>query len=299
MNQKYKANNKRTSTSILRLKYPPTMGEPIVRESTLAEITKLIAVLIWPITLVVCALLQRQRIGRILTALTVLAESANKIKIWQVEVEKTVENSIDHEVEKAAAQAQPGHTPEIPKNEALAAARVETLIASIPNEPTRENLTESVRQKMLALAQEYETTRASMISGKERTAAMNAVVARMRTLGIAAKQFLRAFSLSASPGVRLCAIVILQISPDRRYIEWLANRYNQETPFIFYQTAVALLQAARDIGTLNHGQLHLAITRAIAIVESYREGPPDRNTLIVLHDALSTLEKLQNSDEEE
>ncbi|HTD95626.1 MAG TPA: hypothetical protein VK627_01805, partial [Edaphobacter sp.] len=249
------------------------------------------AVLIWPVTLLVCVLSQRQRISRILSALTLLAESANKIKIWQVEVEKTVENSIDHEVEKAAAQAQPHRTPEIPKNETLAAARVDTLITSVLNQPARDNLTESIRQKMLALAQEYETTRDNMPSGKDRTGAMNAVVARMRTLAIAAKPFLKEFSENrASPGTRLCAIVILQISPDQRYIEWLGQRYSQEVPFIFYQTAVALMQAVRDIGTQNRQQLHRVITKAITVVESFREGVPDRNTLNVLKSALNAVE---------
>jgi hypothetical protein len=257
---------------------------------TLADVTRLIAVVIWPATLLICVLTQRQRVSRILSALVLLAESANKIKIFQVEVEKTVENSIDREVEKAAENAQPHKSPEIPKLEALAAARVETLISSIPSQPSRENLTESVRQRMLALAAEYESTRANMPSGKDRTGAMNAVVARMRTLAIAAKPFLKEFSENqASPGTRLCAIVILQISPDRRYIDWLGTRYTQETPFIFYQTAVALMQAVRDIGAQNREQLGRVLTAAIRVVESFREGVPDRNTLNVLKAALSTL----------
>ena len=259
-------------------------------ESTFGEITKLIAVLIWPVTLLICVLTQRHHVGRMLSALVVLAESANKIKIFQVEVEKTVQNSIDREVQKAADNAQPHKSPEIPKLEALAAARVETLISSIPDQPSRENLTESVRQRMLRLGAEYESTRASMPSGKDRTGAMNAVVARMRTLAIAAKPFLKEFSESrASPGIRLCAIVILQISPDRRYIDWLGERYTEETPFIFYQTAVALMQAVRDIGVQNREQLNRILNSAIQIVESFREGAPDRNTLNVLKSALATL----------
>lgn len=262
-------------------------------DSTLADVTKLVAVIIWPVTLLICVLTQRRRISRMLSALVLLAESANKIKIFQVEVEKTVENSIDREVQKAAENAQPHKTPEIPKLEALAASRVETLISSLPDQPSRDNLTESVRQKMLGLAHEYETTRANMPAGKDRTGAMNAVVARMRTLALAAKPFLREFSENnASPGIRLCAVVILQISPDRRYIQWLGDRYTQETPFIFYQTAVALMQAVRDIGAQNREQLKAVITAAIAIVESFREGAPDRNTLNVLHSALTTLESL-------
>jgi hypothetical protein len=120
---------------------------------------------------------------------------------------------------------------------------------------------------------------------------MNAVVARMRTLAIAAKPFLQEFSSNrTSPGTRLCAIVILQISPDRRYIEWLGQRFQEETPFLFYQTSVALLQAVRDIGTQNRDQLSRVLDSAIGVIESFREGAPDRNTLNVLKAAKSTLE---------
>jgi hypothetical protein len=260
-------------------------------ESALADLTKLIAVLIWPATLLVCLYSQRQRINRIFSALVLLAESANKIKIWQVEVEKAAENSINREVEAATAQADPHKTPEIPKREALAAARIDTLIASVPNQPARENLTESVRQKMLALAAEYETIRATMPSGTDRTSAMNGVVARMRTLALAAKPFLKEFSENrTSPGAHLGAIVILQISPDRRFIEWLGQRFREEVPFISYQTSIALMQAVRDIGDQNRDQLSHVINDAIAVIESYREGVPDPNTLSVLKGALRALE---------
>jgi hypothetical protein len=273
------------------------MVETAAHDSTLAEITRLIAVLIWPVTLLICVLTQRQRVSRVLSALVLLAESANKIKIGQVELERTVEKSIDREVAKAAAEADPRKSPEIPKREALAAARVDTLISSVTDQPSRDNLTESVRQKMLALAQEYESTRATMPSGKDRTGAMNAIVARMRTLAIAAKPSLQEFSASPSPGIRLCAIVILQISPDRRYIEWLGQRFQVETPFMFYQTAVALLQAVRDIGSQNREQLSSVLSSAIGVIESFRQGEPDRNTLNVLKAAQSTLENTTENPE--
>ena len=144
---------------------------------------------------------------------------------------------------------------------------------------------------MIDLAHEYESTRATMPSGKDRTGAMNAIVARMRTLAIAAKPSLKEFSENrTSPGTRLCAIVILQISPDRRYIEWLGQRFQEETPFIFYQTSVALLQAVHDIGPQNREQLSRVLTSAIGVLESFRGGVPDQNSLNVLKSAQSTLE---------
>jgi hypothetical protein len=270
------------------------MLEGIASESSLSQITKLLAVIIWPMTLLICVFTQRGRIGRILSALTVLAESANKIKIWQIEVEKSVENTIKQEVDKAAAQSQPGRTPDIPKNVTLASARVETLIASAPTTQARENLTESVRQRMLELAENYDRIRANMPPSHRRTVAMDAELAAMRILALSAKPFLREFAMNErSAGLRLAAIAILQVSPDRSYIAWLRGRFDQEAPFIFFQASVALLQAVRDIGSDNRESLRHTITHAMNKIESYKEGIPDQGTLSVLNTCLKELDSLR------
>lgn len=75
---------------------------------------------------------------------------------------------------------------------------------------------------MLGLAREYETTRASMPPGDQRTRRMEVIVTKMRTLGLAAYPYVSEFSRSSSPGERLAAIAILQTSPDPQYWEWLA-----------------------------------------------------------------------------
>ncbi len=61
-------------------------------------------------------------------------------------------------------------------------------------------------------------------------------------------------------------------------------------PFIFYQTSVALMQAVRDIGPENREQLSRVIMSAIKVIEAFREGAPDRNTLNVLKSAQKALE---------
>jgi hypothetical protein len=50
------------------------------------------------------------------------------------------------------------------------------------------------------------------------------------------------------------------------------------------------MQTVHDIGAQNRDQLKRVIASAVSVVESFREGTPDRNTLNVLKSALQTLE---------
>ena len=103
----------------------------------------------------------------------------------------------------------------------------------------------AVRDQLSTFAAEYERIRATMESGNERTHRMEVVAAKMRTLAIAALPLLEELSTSHSPGHRLAAIAILQVTPDPRFIDWLAERFARETPFVSYHAGVALLTAAR------------------------------------------------------
>jgi hypothetical protein len=50
----------------------------------LATVSQLISTLIWPAILIVFVLSQWRNINRVFSALALLAESANKIKLWQL-----------------------------------------------------------------------------------------------------------------------------------------------------------------------------------------------------------------------
>lgn len=133
-------------------------------------------------------------------------------------------------------------------------------------------------------------TRANMAAGPDRTYAMNQVFAQMRALAIAAKPFVEEFSRNeASAGQRLAAISILQLTPDRKYIDWLAARTLHEQPFVFFQAGVAMLGAVRAFRGQANEELRVAIQRALATVKSHRQGPPDANTVNVLSAALKEL----------
>jgi hypothetical protein len=106
-----------------------------------------------------------------------------------------------------------------------------------------------VRSQVEDLAREYERTRSSMRAGTERTRRLDDIVRRMRTLGMAARFLLPELTKSTSPGMRLAAVALLEVTPDREYLAWLADRFepNAERPFIIYHAAVAVCAASTQL----------------------------------------------------
>ena len=119
---------------------------------------------------------------------------------------------------------------------------------------------------------------------------MNAIVAKMRTLAIAAQPLLEEFSkANGSSGNRLVAIVILQLSPAMEYVSWLVSRMQEEQPFVFFHASLALLATTRSYGLRFQTQLETALENALQIMMSFKGGSPDQNTLETLQTALSEL----------
>lgn len=256
--------------------------------STLSLAVQLVSVVIWPVVLALFLLIHRKVLNRLLSALAVVAESANKIKVWQVEVER----DIDQEVDKVAkaAQMDPATKPVIRPTEIIAATRVDTLIGKVRDSPSKDDILDSVRLRMLALAEMYDKLRENMPSSQERTVEMNKIAAQMRALGIAARPWLKQFTRDrSSAGVRLSAVAILQMSPNVRYLDWLGERFTSEHPFIFYQAAIALKEAIRKFGAKHNQKLLDVITSALNHVEAFEGGIPDRNSIFVLNAALKQL----------
>lgn len=107
--------------------------------------------------------------------------------------------------------------------------------------------TAEVRQKIQPLAQEYETLRATLKPGSERTQKMEAILSEMRKLMPQIDEETRKeLQNSGSPGERLAAVAWLQVYPWADSLQWLADRIGAEKPFIGYHAGVALLTAARD-----------------------------------------------------
>jgi hypothetical protein len=143
---------------------------------------------------------------------------------------------------------------------------------------------------MLEFAREYEATRSNMKPGRDRTRAMNAIVAKMRTLGIAAAPLLPELAFDKnSPGKRLAGLIILQLAPDLDYLDWVVERMSIEQPFIFYHAALVLLAMVRNYGVQARKELEIALKRSLDIVQAFAGGLPDRNTISVLEIARSDL----------
>lgn len=118
-----------------------------------------------------------------------------------------------------------------------------------------------VRQQITSLAQKYETIRSSMDPSDTRTRKMESVVSEMGTLALRAYGLLPELTASRSPGQRLAAVIILQLTPRPDYIHWLAERLNEEKPFVCYHAAMALLNAVRELHS-SHAQ---ELSKTIAV----------------------------------
>jgi hypothetical protein len=189
----------------------------------LKSVAELAAALAWPMVFVVLLVTQRRGLTQLLSSLVDIIEKSTRLKLGEL---------IDVEVDRSAKQAEQSPSPEreVPPQEREAAARVDKLVggAELP----------VIRQRMLEFAREYEATRSNLKPGPERTRAMNAIVAKMRTLAVAARPSLMEFAKAdSSPGTRLAAIAILQLAPSLEYVSWLARRMTDEQPFVFIKQA--------------------------------------------------------------
>ncbi|MGO9864587.1 MAG: hypothetical protein ACLPLR_13325 [Terriglobales bacterium] len=241
----------------------------------LKSISELAAALAWPIVFVVLLLTQRRGLTQLLSSFVDIIGKSTRVKLGEL---------IDVEVDRSARQAEQRPAPEreVPIQEREAAARVDKLVggAEVP----------VVRQRMLEFAHEYEATRSNLKPGDERTRTMDAIVAKMRTLAIAARPFLAEFAKADnSPGTRLAAIAILRLSPNLEYVSWLVTRMTEEQPFVFFHASLALLAAVRSFGGRHKAELKSALEQSLQIVSSFKGGAPDRNTVETLKQALSEL----------
>jgi hypothetical protein len=140
----------------------------------------------------------------------------------------------------------------------------------------------SDRAEMLAMAAEYEKIRREEQAGGARTRHMTAVLSRMKAKAAGVRGLLDDFQKSDAPGIRLAAIAILQMFPDARYLDWLAERLDNpavEKPFVGYHAAVALLEAVRTLPTTECARLKSALARAKSLAEKL---PSDPDRLQVL-----------------
>ena len=242
---------------------------------TLKSISELVGAIAWPAVFVVLLLTQRRELTRLLASLVEAIGKSTRLKLGEV---------IDLEVDRSAKKAEESPIPQtdIPAEQREAATRVVELVG--------DSELSVVRERMLAFAHEYEAIRSDLKPGRERTRAMDATVAKMRTLALAAKPLLPGFAGDpVSPGKRLAAIAILQLSPSLDYVQWLVGRMSEEQPFVFFHASLALLATVRAFGAHSSALLKSALEEAMRIVTSFKGGAPDRNTVETLKAAISEL----------
>ena len=268
---------------------------PANTPALLSGLAAVLSAIAWPLLLGAILIWFRKPARQFVAAAVLIAETASKVRIWQIEFDRDVKEELAQSESSALSHVTHYTIPEealgspIPKAEVQAATRVRTLLSDAPDDTVRNSVLESIRQRLYDFALEYETTRANMPSGPDRTRAMNAVAAKMRTLALAADPFLDELHNSDSPGRRLAAVSILQLAPDLEYIDWLAERMAVEQPFIFFHASVALLSAVRKYGQSQAPKLKVAIEKSLKTIESYGE-QRDANTIRTLTLALSELE---------
>lgn len=146
-------------------------------------------------------------------------------------------------------------------------------------------LDNNARAEVQKLAADYEQVRRDMPEGGLRTQRMAALFSEMKIKAAAVQVLLEEFEQSASPGMRLAAIAILQMFPHAEHLNWLAGRLDNpdvEKPFVGYQAAVALLEAARALSVEECGRLKLALERGFALAAGL---PGDSDRVSVLKSA--------------
>jgi hypothetical protein len=205
----------------------------------------IIGAIAWPLIVLFVLLTYRKPLAKLLDNL----ESFTLPGGFQAKLQKAVEREA-----QTVIQANPDATKQVTADQVVAAERVGRLAAQSDLMVARE--------QMIELAKQYERVRGAMPPGEERTTQMEIVVTKMRTLAIACRPFVTDFVQSGDPGVRLAAIAILQVTPDARYLGWLSQRFKEETPFVAYQTGVALLTAARVSDQVNRAAVEQAILTA-------------------------------------
>ncbi len=294
----------------------PVLAHPVIVDhsgeiaSILSGVAAICSAVVWPVLIGLALWWFREPARGILQGAVGVAAGANRFKIWQIEFDKDVQQQIARS--ESAALIAPVSTPApaaaansvaahvavaataaaatIPNTEVAAATGVRALLEAAPNSTLRKSAEAVIKARMLGFAQEYETLRASMHAGPDRTRAMNGVVAKMRTLALAADLFLDEFmSASNSPGTRLAAICILQMKPEMRAVSWLVERMKVEQPFVFFHASVALLNTVRRFGQSRRTALSAALEAALAQVQSFGD-QADANTIRSLTLARSELE---------
>lgn len=143
-----------------------------------------------------------------------------------------------------------------------------------------------IRKNMDDLARQYELLRAARDAQRRQASdaeivQMNKVVSQMRALAPSLVPYWQDYADSERPGDRLAAVVIVQMSPDPKYADWLGERFKVDRPFIFYHAALALQNMADQCWMEARDKIKAVAKQALAQLLSF-SGEADRKTVDIL-----------------
>ena len=157
---------------------------------------------------------------------------------------------------------------------------------------------DDLRVKIAILSGKYDSIRATMSSGPERTREMESIASQMRGYALAADQLLPEYASSKAAGERLVAIAFLQIKPNKDYFTWLSDRFSVEVPFLQYHAAIALRNAVSIIVSAPTEDragfvkiLDNSLKHATESAEAHEVDVSQSESILVLKDAQSILTK--------
>jgi hypothetical protein len=260
--------------------------QPASWAALLSSIAAILNAVAWPGVAAWILFTHRTDTSQILKTLGNKLSAAKKIKAGQFEME-AFEDELKQTVDEVGETV--GNIPRlraVPKEQLQAAENLKekARAAQLPES----SVGEAVKKQIYALANEYEKIRLQLPSCSERTRKMDQIAARMRTLALAGKPLRTLLTRSDSVGRRLAAICMLQIEPRQSYFRWLIERFKVENqPFIFFQSAIAILEYVKKGVYPDGGIVRSAIGESIRVISSFTDGTPDQDTLEVLNEALS------------
>lgn len=212
----------------------------------LRAISELIGALIWPLIIIVVLFFYRDSVKNILANLEEISLPGG----FAAKIRKEARRAANQVVNKEE-QAEGPTAVEIEAAEKIGIAALDYDL-------------EVVRMQLRQFAAEYERIRSIMPGGPERTRRIQAVVAKLRTLAVAARPLLAELSASRSVGERLAAVVMLQVRPEIDWISWLGEIGSQDMTFVGHQASVALLSASR---IFDNSESQLQVKQAITKIK--------------------------------
>ena len=184
----------------------------------LTSVAALLGAVIWPGAILVFVLVFRSELKSGLNKILNLLDRIKKASLAGVVLE------LDR-VADAEAQGDVNKSGQITPRQIEAATRIAI--------ESRDISSDALLREMDRLCLEYDLLRRTLPSGDKRSRAMTRVLVKMRSLAPSLIDHLDTYKNSESPGSRLAAIAMMQMVPRSADLNWLGDRFCQNSPLFF------------------------------------------------------------------